>query len=212
MLCREEGLDLSQFYAANTDIHQNFNLIAVVKEIGIDDVGLSDFYLDYFTHPLYHDEQRYIYDYLGNRQIKLSTWNPLRWISYLRQMSSRHKSKTTSQGIKLQGNMKGEGLIQGGVILFDSKGVPKYAYREETGDELPIDDIKQAAMTILTTTTTATTTNNQDDTTDTTTTTTTVLENTNNDNSSTNTCTTNSKKQQQQQHKVDGDCTSCADS
>lgn len=36
--------------------------------------------------------------------------------------------------------MKGEGLVQGGIVIFDKSGA-RYAYREETGMEVPIDDI-----------------------------------------------------------------------
>jgi len=40
----------------------------------------------------------------------------------------------------ISGNMKGEGLVQGGIVIFDKSGA-RYAYREETGSEVPIDDI-----------------------------------------------------------------------
>ena len=45
-------------------------------------------------------------------------------------------------------NMKGEGLVQGGIIIFNKVGVARYAYREETGSELPIDDILLALQAV----------------------------------------------------------------
>lgn len=44
----------------------------------------------------------------------------------------------------LEGNLKGEGMVKGGIIIFDKNGAAKYAYTEETGTPLPIDDIKAA--------------------------------------------------------------------
>ena len=44
----------------------------------------------------------------------------------------------------LEGNMVGEGLTLGGIIVFGSDGEPKYAYPEVTGSELEIDDILAA--------------------------------------------------------------------
>ena len=46
--------------------------------------------------------------------------------------------------------MKGEGLVQGGIIIFDRNGKARYAYREETGFEVPVDDILAAVKMIKT--------------------------------------------------------------
>ena len=40
--------------------------------------------------------------------------------------------------------MIGEGLVQGGVIVFDADARPRYVYQEKTGDELPHKDILAA--------------------------------------------------------------------
>ena len=44
--------------------------------------------------------------------------------------------------------MKGEGILKGGIIIFDKNGKARYAYREETGFEVPIDDIVAAVNVI----------------------------------------------------------------
>mmetsp|Transcript_6054 Transcript_6054/g.9175 ORF Transcript_6054/g.9175 Transcript_6054/m.9175 type:complete len:85 (-) Transcript_6054:218-472(-) len=72
------------------------------------------------------------------RKLKLTTWNPLRLYRGYKDMSKRLKEKT------LEGNLVGEGLVQGGIIIFGKDGKPKYAYEEETGSEIPVDDIVAA--------------------------------------------------------------------
>ena len=49
---------------------------------------------------------------------------------------------------KISGNLKGEGLIQGGIIIFDKHGKARYAYIEQTGSEIPIDDIIRAVRMV----------------------------------------------------------------
>ena len=49
---------------------------------------------------------------------------------------------------KLDGNMSGEGMIQGGLIIFDKDGNVRYAYEEIIGDELDIDDIVAALQEV----------------------------------------------------------------
>ena len=44
--------------------------------------------------------------------------------------------------------MKGDGIVQGGIIIFNNKGQAEYAYREETGSEVPIDDIIAAVKMV----------------------------------------------------------------
>lgn len=113
-----------------------------MKETGVDDEGLADFYSNYFPHQLYCDKDMSFYDALGGRKMGISTWNPISWISSMRKMGKRFKEKG------IGGNMKGEGLVQGGVVIFGKDGNPKYAYEEETGKELPVDDIIAAVNAV----------------------------------------------------------------
>lgn len=62
--------------------------------------------------------------------VKFTSWNPFTIFRGIREMLKRIKKKNIS------GNMKGEGLVQGGIIIFDKDGKARYAYREETGFEV----------------------------------------------------------------------------
>lgn len=144
-MCREEGLDLKNFASKDGSPLDGFNLFGLVKEVGVDDAGLSDFHSKYYPYDLYRDEELVFYnEFLGRRTLGLSSisLNPIKIFRGLRSVSKRIKSKS------IDGNLTGEGIIKGGVILFDKNGEAKYAYQEETGTELPVDDIAAAATAI----------------------------------------------------------------
>ena len=82
------------------------------------------------------------YNALGSRKIALKSWNPFKLFRGFRKLSKRLKRKNIS------GNMKGDGIVQGGIIIFNNNGEAMYAYREETGSEVPIDDIIAAVKMV----------------------------------------------------------------
>lgn len=144
-MCREEGLDLKNFASKDGSPLNGFNLFGLVKEVGVDDAGLSDFHSKYYPYDLYRDEGLVFYnEFLGRRTLGLSSisLNPIKIFRGLRSVSKRIKSKS------IDGNLTGEGIVKGGLILFDKNGEAKYAYQEETGTELPVDDIAAAAIAI----------------------------------------------------------------
>jgi hypothetical protein len=134
-LCREHGQQLTALAA-------HVPLWGVVKETGVDDEGLLEFYNKYFPFPLFLDENLSIYQGMGNRKIGLRTWNPIRLWRGFRSMGSRLKEK------KIEGNLVGEGMIQGGILIFDKEGKIQYAYEEAIGDELDMDDIRAALKAV----------------------------------------------------------------
>lgn len=122
---------------------KGFKMFGLVKEIGVDDEGLTEFYKNSFPFPLYKDDGLVFYnEFYGMRKLKLTTWNPLRLYRGFKEMNTRLKEKN------LEGNLTGEGLVQGGIIIFDSDGKAKYAYEEETGKEVPMDDIVAALKAV----------------------------------------------------------------
>lgn len=144
-MCREEGLDLKDFASKDGSPLDGFNLFGIVKEVGVDDPGLAEFQSKYYPYDLYRDEDLVFYnEFLGRRTLGLSSMslNPIKIFRGLRSVSQRIKKKS------IDGNLTGEGIVKGGVILFDKKGEAQYAYQEETGTELPVDDIAAAAASI----------------------------------------------------------------
>lgn len=134
---------MSELSVANPNVFSDFGLFGILKEVAVDDEGLLEFHDEFFPHPLYVDPSQQFYQALGNRKItKLRTWNPLRIYRGFQSMKERLSRKNIS------GNMKGEGLIQGGIIVFDQKGVVRAVYSELTGDEIPVDDILAALKAI----------------------------------------------------------------
>jgi hypothetical protein len=123
-----------------------FSLFGVVKETGVDDEGLADFYTNFYPFPLYRDEQLSFYKALGNHKLVSSfPWNPFKIVkgfSWVRQASNRVGEKN------ITGNLTGEGFTKGGVILFGKDGTQKYAYLEGSLEEIPADDILAAAEAI----------------------------------------------------------------
>lgn len=130
---------MSQLAAENPNVFADFGLFGIIKEVSVDDEGLLEFQ-NYFPHPLYLDESQQFYEAIGKRYITtLRTWNPFRLYRGFKAMSARLQSKPD-----LAGNYKGEGLVQGGVIIFDKHGDPRAVYLEETGKEPPVGDILEA--------------------------------------------------------------------
>lgn len=124
----------------NAALMKGFQLFGIVKEIGVDDEGLTAFYKDHFTYPLYKDDGLVLYnDFFGQRSIfNFRTYNPFTLYSGYKAMTERIGKK------KLKGNMVGEGTVQGGIVIFDKNGKARYAYEEEIGSEFNMKDIVES--------------------------------------------------------------------
>ena len=116
----------------------------MVKETNVDDEGLAEFYQTFFPFPIYQDAGLKLYESFGNRSIfSLRTWNPYRIYRGFKDLGARMKQKN------IEGNMVGEGIIQGGVMVFDNQGKLQYAQEELIGNELDVDSIRAAIDDLL---------------------------------------------------------------
>lgn len=107
----------------------------MVKEVDVDDEGLQEFHSKFFHYPLYLDDNLDVYKALGERKMGFFGLMKLFSKGIFGSMSSRLKKK------QIEGNLKGEGLLQGGLIIFDKGGKAIYSYQEITGDELPMEAV-----------------------------------------------------------------------
>jgi len=140
--CREEGQALTKLSTASE--LEGFNFFGVIKETRIDDKGLMEFG-DYYPFPLYRDGDLKFYKALGNQKIRLS-WNPIRFVKGIFRI---FKAIKRIRRKKIKGNLTGEGMKKGGVIIFGSDGIQKYAYTEEPLTEIPVNDILATAVSMI---------------------------------------------------------------
>ena len=105
------------------------------------ELGVDEFQVKYFdNHPLYLDEEKQFYAYMGNKSLwaqKLTTWNPFKLYSDFQSMSGRVKEKG------VDGNLKGEGFLKGGLLIITPEEGVVYRHEEETGFGMPYEEIEK---------------------------------------------------------------------
>lgn len=138
-----EALSLTVFAAMYPEAVKGFRIFGVVKETGVDDEGLAEFYQKYFSYPLYRDNTYAFYQALGDRKVGMGAiLNPISLFGILCDAFNRIRSK------QISGNFKGEGIVQGGIIVFDKDGKPACVYEEETGVDLRVAELAAALETV----------------------------------------------------------------
>jgi len=120
-------------------------LVGLVKEIAPcataktdEELGVAEFQKNYWNNNvLYLDEAKAFYSALGDRKITnlKGSWNPFEVWKGLKSIGERIKEKN------LEGNMRGEGLVLGGIVVLDKNKKVVFTYYEETGKEIPKDAI-----------------------------------------------------------------------
>jgi len=131
--CREHGLQLTKLAT-----EEKACVVGAIKEIDVDNEALIEFYDEYFHFPIYKDAKWDIFKAMGGRRIPL--WKLL---STFPKMNKRYK----------QNNIKnvpfgGDIWTQGGVLIFDRKGRVRHVYYENYGEELNLDELRQAIQAI----------------------------------------------------------------
>ena len=121
---------------------EGFNIFGTVKETKVDDEGLLTFHSEYFPFPLYRDLNLTLYNDFFNKKKFRPSFNPLKLYKQIKASNQRHAEKG------IQGNLKGEGMVTGGVIIFDKKGEAKYVYEEVPLELISSEDIVAAVKAV----------------------------------------------------------------
>ncbi len=102
-------------------------------------LGVGEFQKKYFDNkPLFMDAELKFYSYLGNKSLlsqPLHSWNPFTLYSDYKTLKNRLDSK------KVDGNLKGEGLLKGGLLIVHPTLGVVYRHEESTGSCMPYDEI-----------------------------------------------------------------------
>mmetsp|Transcript_63930 Transcript_63930/g.169201 ORF Transcript_63930/g.169201 Transcript_63930/m.169201 type:complete len:147 (-) Transcript_63930:405-845(-) len=111
-------------------------LVGIIKEVAPsgkimtdEKLGVGEFQNKYFGgNTLYLDEELQFYKALGGRRISLPSWSPCALWKVYKEVSGRMAQK------QISGNLAGEGLTLGGVLVIGSgdQGI-LYEYLEESG-------------------------------------------------------------------------------
>lgn len=116
---------------------------AVVKEEELTDVaaekmlGLEDFQKSYFCGELFQDPERKFYEFLGSKPIFTlgglgrALLNPFKFRRELKEMGERQKAKG------IEGNMQGDGLTKGGILVISPQDQILYTFYEDPGNGVP---------------------------------------------------------------------------
>jgi hypothetical protein len=127
--CREHGLQLTELAK-----QEKVCVVGAIKETGVDNAALVDFYDTYFHFPIYKDTQWQIYHAMGGR--KISTWNLLKNAIKL----NKRYNKKNIVNVPFGGDI----WTQGGVLIFDKHGVLRSCFYETFGDEFDTNELRQA--------------------------------------------------------------------
>eukprot|EP01031_Cornospumella_fuschlensis_P024965 gene24965-30161_t len=130
----------------DASLDQEYNVVGIIKEVapvkGAEtdaQLGVGEFQSKYFEgFPLYMDAAKKFYAHLGNKSLlsqSLPSWNPFKLYSDYKSLTKRVKDKG------IEGNLNGEGLLKGGLLIITKEQGIVYQHNEETGFCMPYDDV-----------------------------------------------------------------------
>jgi hypothetical protein len=143
--CREDALELSRYFHRQQNTTEPFHLMGIVKDASDVD-GLHELFTKYFAHPIYRD--------VGLETFRGLGWRSISWRQWLNLPAGTMRVRAKNITYNMEGT---NDTIQGGVLIFDGRGTLRYAYREIYADQLVLDDIRAAVVSVQRQTTTTTT-------------------------------------------------------
>lgn len=151
-MCREDAFELSSRFSAGD--FRGAKLVGIIKEVAPvgkvktdAELGVGEFQKKYFNNnPVFIDEEKLFYSFLGNKSLlsqPLHSWNPFTLYSDFKKLNERTKTKG------VEGNLAGEGLLKGGLLIITPQSGLVYRHEEVTGSCMPYDEIKDALDRII---------------------------------------------------------------
>lgn len=123
--------------------------VAPIKGAATDaELGVGDFQRYFKNLPIYMDSPAREFFYaFGDRKVFSSSlvysWNPLTYYRDFTAMTGRMKEKN------IEGNLVGEGNLKGGIMIIHPKKGITFLLPEETGSDLPYDEIQAAVDSLV---------------------------------------------------------------
>jgi hypothetical protein len=125
----------------------NINLFGIIKEVGVDTEGLLEFESKYFNNNnIYIDEKKEFYAALGNNSLLSQpwhSWNPFTLYSDFGKLMGRMDEK------KIKGNLKGEGLLKGGLYVISPTAGVVFEHKEQSGTPMPYAEIEKIVAGLI---------------------------------------------------------------
>jgi peroxiredoxin len=138
VLCREEAEDLWKNKGKLDAL--GVKLVAITKEW--DEAEIKDFTSKFWPGDIFFDEKKELFASLSNGEIRKLAMTDL-----LNPFSAAWKNVRRAKKVVTDHNLKGEGLIPGGLMVLRSgTGGVVYAHQEATfGDHAPMNEVLAAA-------------------------------------------------------------------
>jgi len=160
-LCREQALDLTELVTSlkqTGELDKRVPLLAIVKQVaseeeGKDLKGMVDFGHTYFSiGPIYYDRLWTAFKALGRHgQVRRLSLAYALWIAHSKRKTLYPLGKRLAQReiVNEEDGDESDGFVKGGIIIMGpGQTGPHYIYREQTGQRLPVKEIRSALLSL----------------------------------------------------------------